>query len=126
MFFLCQLKSVSGIFSPLFYSCITLIGILLLKIFIYLASLNLSCGMWDLSLKYVASLVVVHRLSCSMVCGIKVSQPGIKLMSPALEGRFLPIGSPEMSSDYYLMLNKLSVQFSSVAQSCPTLQPHES
>ena len=33
------------------------------------------------------------RLSCPTVCGIFVSQPGIKL-SPALEGGFLPTGPP--------------------------------
>ena len=65
--------------------------------------------MWDLSLQYVASLVVVPWLSCCTVCGILVSQPGIKPTSPALEGRFLPTGSLEMSPDWYLMLNKLYI-----------------
>ena len=45
--------------------------------------------------------------------------PGIEPMSPALAGGFLtikPLGKPE---------SPCSVQFSSVAQSCPTLWPHE-
>ena len=40
----------------------------------------LHCGMW-------ASLVVACGLSCPAACGILVPQPGIKPMSPALEGR---------------------------------------
>ena len=36
-----------------------------------------------------ASLVAAHGLSCPMVWGILLSEPGVKLTSPALEGRFL-------------------------------------
>ena len=44
--------------------------------------------------------------------------PGIKLASPALAGRLFTTGPPgKPTMDY-------SVQFSSVAQSCLTLQPH--
>ena len=39
-------------------------------------------------------LVVAHRLSCPVACGILVPQPGIKPMSPALQGRVLTIGPP--------------------------------
>ena len=41
------------------------------------------------------SLVVVHRLSCPMACGILVPQPGIESVSPALAGGFLTTGPPE-------------------------------
>ena len=34
------------------------------------------------------SLVVVHRLSCPMACGILVPQPGTESVSPALAGGF--------------------------------------
>ena len=34
------------------------------------------------------SVVMVHRLSCPVVCGILVPQPGIKPTTPALQGRF--------------------------------------
>ena len=41
-----------------------------------------------------ASVVTVHRLSCPMTCGISVSGPGIKPMSPALASGFLTTGPP--------------------------------
>ena len=34
----------------------------------------------------------MHRLSCPKACGILVPWPGIKPMSPTLEGRFLTMG----------------------------------
>ena len=43
------------------------------------------------------SVVAVNGLSYSKACGILVPLPGIKLMSPTLEGGFLPLyhqGSP--------------------------------
>ena len=46
--------------------------------------------------------------------------PGIKLPSPALAGGFFTTDLPGKP------LTGGSVQFSSVAQSCPTLRPHES
>ena len=60
-----------------------------------------------------------------MACGILVSQPGIEPMSPALAGGFLTIGPPGKSlltllNDWQGFLD-IQVQFSSVAQSCPTL-----
>ena len=42
-------------------------------------------------------LVVAHRLSCPVACGILVPQPGIKPMSPALQGRFLTTEPPGKS-----------------------------
>ena len=40
------------------------------------------------------SVVARHGLSCSSTCGILVPKPGIKLASPALQGRFLITGPP--------------------------------
>ena len=45
------------------------------------------------------SLVVAHRLSCPMACGILVRGPGIKPTSSALSGGFLTTdyqGSPRV------------------------------
>ena len=39
-------------------------------------------------------LAVVYRLSCPEACRILVSQPGIELEFPALQGRFLTTGPP--------------------------------
>ena len=50
------------------------------------------CGTQALSLRRENSVVVVRGLSCPTACGILVPQPGIKPASPALEGRFLPLG----------------------------------
>ena len=46
------------------------------------------------------SLVVVCGLSCPLACGILVPRPGIELMSPALEGRFLTTAPPGKSLCY--------------------------
>ena len=43
------------------------------------------CSLW-------VSLAVVCGLSCPAASGILVPQPGIELVSPALEGRFLTTG----------------------------------
>ena len=40
------------------------------------------------------SVVAVHGFSCSAACRILVSQPGIELEFPALQGRFLTTGPP--------------------------------
>ena len=58
-----------------------------------------SCGMWALG--HMGSVVAAHGLSCPMACGILVPQPGIKPMSPALEGRFL---TTELPRKYQLLL----------------------
>ena len=47
--------------------------------------------MQDFSWQHRDSLVVAHGLSCSTACGILVPQPGIEPVSPALQGRFLPL-----------------------------------
>ena len=43
------------------------------------------------------SVVEMHGLSCSAACGVLVPWPGIKPMSPALEGWFLTTAPPEKS-----------------------------
>ena len=63
-------------------------------------------------------VVVVHRLSCPMVCGIFPDQ-GINPCPPAMAGGFLTTGPPEKSP------NPLAVEESEakvkVTQSCPIL-----
>ena len=44
-----------------------------------------------------SSVVVTRGISCSSTCGILVPQPGIKPVSPALQGRFLTTGPPGKS-----------------------------
>ena len=68
-----------------------------LKKSIYLAVLGLHCIVYDLSLRRVDSLVVTHRLSCSVSCGIWVPWPGIKLASSTLQGGLLTTGPPGMA-----------------------------
>ena len=41
--------------------------------------------------------IVARGLNCPIACGILVPQPGIKPVSPALEGRFLTTGPPGKS-----------------------------
>ena len=55
------------------------------KIMLFLAMSGLSCGTW--APEHVGSVVVAHRLSCSMVCRILVPPPGIKSLSRALDTR---------------------------------------
>ena len=54
-----------------------------------------SSGKW--AAECMGSIIATHRLSCSVACGISALWPGIKIVSPALQGRFLTIvyqGSP--------------------------------
>ena len=56
--------------------------------FFFFTVLGLHCGTQ-------ASLVMMHRLSCPLTCGVLVSQPGIQPASPSLDS--LPLdhqGSP--------------------------------
>ena len=53
------------------------------------------CGAHGLQqLWCLGAIVQVCGLICPMACGIFVSRPGIKSMSPALAGRFLTPGPP--------------------------------
>ena len=63
------------------------------NVFIYLAVSGLSCSTWDLHcimqdllLGSMDSLVVACGPSCSMTCGMLVSQPGIELHPLCCEG----------------------------------------
>ena len=53
-----------------------------------------SCRAW--APEHTSLVVAAHGLSCLMACGILVSWPGIKNISPALESRFLTTGPPAM------------------------------
>ena len=52
------------------------------------------------------SSVAAHGLSCLVACGFSVAWPGIKPMSPALEGRFLTTGPPGKSSWLLILIAK--------------------
>jgi len=52
---------------------------------------------WDLSLQSMDSLVMTRGLSCSLELGILDPQPGIKTLSPALQGGILTTGPPGKS-----------------------------
>ena len=104
---------------------------------IYLSALHFSCIVQDLSLWYIGSAVTALKFSCPTACGSLVPQPGIKPESPLLEDRFQPLDTrevPEIIILYCLTTGQdveysirwvcsfyISVQLSSVAQSCPTL-----
>ena len=51
----------------------------------------------------------MHGLSCPVACGILVPQPGIKPVSPALEGGFLTTGPPGKSLIVFISLRCLHV-----------------
>ena len=76
---------------------------------------GLGCSMWALSyvmqnllLQCTGSLVEVHRLSCSVACGILVPQPEIKLVLPVLQGGHLTSGPPGKSLKVSLEANILT------------------
>ena len=48
----------------------------------------------------VGSVVISLRFGCPVACGILVPQPGIKLVSPALEGGFLTTEPPGKSPNF--------------------------
>ena len=54
-----------------------------------------SCGPG--ALQPMGSVVMAHRLSCPMACGILVPQSEFEPESPALEERFLTTGPPRKS-----------------------------
>ena len=51
-----------------------------------------SCGAWALEL--VDSVAVAGELGCPVACGILVPGPGVKPVTPALQGGFLTTGLP--------------------------------
>lgn len=65
------------------------------NIYLFLAASNLSCGMWDLSLRYTGfSLVVAHGLRWPAAYGILVPQNGIKPTPPTPEAGLPTIEQP--------------------------------
>ena len=56
--------------------------------------------------------VVAHGPSGSVACGTLVPQPGVKPVSPALQGRFLTTGPPEKSQqiEIELLMNRGSTK----------------
>ena len=68
---------------------------------------GLSCGTRAFWLWSAGSVVAAHGLSCPTACGILVPRPGIKPMSPTLEGGFSTTGPPRKSP---LVLFNLSVE----------------
>ena len=113
--------------------CILVICCIFFKNVSFLAALSLACGLWrlhccrwDLSLWRVDSshgtefsgcgmwalCSVACGLSYYMPCCILVPQPGIELMAPALQGRFLTIGPPGKSRVMYFKCSSvyLSIQ----------------
>ena len=55
------------------------------------------------------SVVVVCGLSCPIACGILAPQPGIKALSPALQGRFLTIEASGRSQGVQLLYLRRSI-----------------
>ena len=113
---------------------------------IYLAVSSLGCGTqdphcvtWDLSLQCTDSLVVerglqraqaslagAHGLSYSGACGILVPRPGIKPVSPALQGGFLTTGPPGKSPQFFLLHSNAVTTMCVFSRSVvsDSLQPH--
>ena len=79
-----------------------------LKKFVYLAGLGLSCSTQDPSLWCVAFLVV-RRLNCFTACGVLVPRPGIKPVSPALQGGFLTPGPPGKSLEREFKITMIDI-----------------
>ena len=68
------------------------------------------CSLRALLLRCASLVVVAHGLSCPVACGILVSQPGFKSVSPTLEGRFFTTGPSGKSQDC-LFLWKMPLEF---------------
>ena len=60
-----------------------------------------SCGMWVFLsvVEAPGSVVAARGISCPLACGILVPRPGIKPVSPSLEGRFFTTGPPGRSQE---------------------------
>ena len=54
-------------------------------------------------------MVSTCRFNCSPQCGILVPKPGIKLMAPALQGRFLTTGPPGESLIYSVFTQQMRI-----------------
>ena len=84
--------------------------------------LGLSCGTRALcygawALKCLCLVAVAFRCSCPEACGILAPEPGIKPVSPAMEGGFLTTGPPgkspfqEFYRYFFGSLNRVSLSF---------------
>ena len=82
-----------GLQAPLLFSFLTFI--LLHQVSVVACRLLSSCGVR--APEPSGSVAATRRLSCPVACGILVPWPGIKPVSPALEGRFLTTGPPGKS-----------------------------
>ena len=73
-----------------------------------------------------ASLAGAHGLSYSGACGILVPRPGIKPVSPALQGGFLITGSPGKSPQFLLLHSNAVTIVCAFSRSVvsDSLQPH--
>ena len=84
-----------------YLSCISSVFVLcFFLIFIYLfiwLCWDLRRSTWDPLLWRLGFRVAAHGLTHPVACGILVLQPGIKPVSPALEGGFLTMGPPGKS-----------------------------
>ena len=67
------------------------------EVFGILAVLDFHCLIQTFSIQCAGSVVAEHRLNCPEACEILVAPPGIQLVYPASEGRFLTIGPPGKS-----------------------------
>ena len=67
---------------------------------IYLAVSGLSYSAQPLWLWHSSSEVATHRLSSPVGCGISIPRSEMEISSPALQGRFLTIGTPGKSLGY--------------------------
>ena len=77
----------------------------------FLSVSGLSCSTRALLLRGASSVVVVHRHSCPLACGILVPRPGIEPVSPALEGRYFTTGPPGNSPHTLLLRVKIYMSY---------------
>ena len=76
-------------------------GVLAVACRIFLAPWGIfCCSTWALQLWHIGSVIAALRLSSSTAYGILVPWPGIKPMSPVLQGRFLTTRPPGKSQLY--------------------------
>ena len=67
-------------------------SLLFFDIYLFIWLCRLLLAALGFLLCHAGSSIVVLGFSCPMACGILVPQPGIKLVSPQLQSRFLTTG----------------------------------
>ena len=94
-----------SLFKKIFILFIYFSFIIAIFFFFFLVVSGLSCGIQDLSLRRMGSVVVVRGLSCPAACGILIPWPGIRPVHPMhCKADSLPLdhqGSPWYSIFYY-------------------------